>query len=268
MIERLAGKAAILERLILEVRYDYGYGYLDRTGKFINSIFRKCPEWTVNNPPTAQASSLISLSNGAIFSYTPLNYFLSLDRDIGKESLGKNDFDEFRDQIGILSKNINMEFGLENFTRVGFRILYAFSCNNMEEAVKWVDDLGLQKINSNLLEAFQGKTDRMGGDVVIKVSDRNIRLQFGTFQREIKVDLGQTTLSVVPHRLPKHQHEALLDIYKARNRIAKNPEFACTIDVDVFRENPIEMDAEHFIDSSDKLITDSLSLYAKKGKLK
>jgi hypothetical protein len=42
------GKNSILQKLIFEVRYEYGYAYLDKCGRIVNTITRAFPEWNVS----------------------------------------------------------------------------------------------------------------------------------------------------------------------------------------------------------------------------
>ncbi len=60
----IRGKDDILHKVVFEVRYRYGYTYLDRCGKTINVIMKEAPEWVVKaEQVNTQGVTLVSLAN-------------------------------------------------------------------------------------------------------------------------------------------------------------------------------------------------------------
>src|SRR5271157_1594197 len=95
--------------------------------------------------------------------FSALKYDLSLERRFGSEELlSQDDINEFRDQITLLNKIVSEELALKEFTRIGFRIWYAFSCKSVKEAVEWISGLGWLQVHNSLENAFEGKKERFG----------------------------------------------------------------------------------------------------------
>jgi len=70
----IKAKAAILHKIVFEVRYRYGYTYLDKCGKTINLIMRDAPEWIVRaDQPNPQLAPMVSSETVASFTSLPLN---------------------------------------------------------------------------------------------------------------------------------------------------------------------------------------------------
>ncbi|HEX9975356.1 MAG TPA: hypothetical protein VGD14_25110, partial [bacterium] len=119
-------KDSIIHKLVYEVRYKFGYTYFDRCGRTINRIMKEQPEWILfANEPNPQKAPLINTKNRSVFNFSALKYDLALEHEIGNEAaLTKNNIKEFQENADYLSKVINDELGLQEFTRIGFRIWY------------------------------------------------------------------------------------------------------------------------------------------------
>jgi len=82
----LAGKSSILQKIVFELRYRYGYTYLDKCGRVINLIQREIPEWVPQaDQVNPQNAPLVSLTNACLFNFSSHSLSFSLEKPLGKE---------------------------------------------------------------------------------------------------------------------------------------------------------------------------------------
>lgn len=253
-------KYSIFQKMAFEVRYRYGFTYLDKCGKTLNAIMRSHPEWVVKgDDPTPHSGKLISINNGCSLSFSAHSYNLILEMPTGGDPLSDKDVDIFVYQAEMLSQILNDYLGLEEFTRIGLRAWYLFRCQSKKEAQKWMDDLGIYSTSQKTLEAFGGSIDAASVVFVIDSQDRKYRLSVSVVEQQAQVDLGEEILSVRASTLSKDQNKFLLKQDQVRRRVRSNPEFAGLIDIDAFQDNPISIDPRDYIETSIKHFNEKLS---------
>jgi len=155
---RLKNKNSILQKLVFQIRYRFGFTYLDKCGRTINTIMRDLPEWIARGEATPNGTGLVSLRNGCLFNFSSSEYGLSLEKPSGETPLSDNDMKEFTEQVVSLSSLVNDQLGLREFTRIGFRAWYLFGCSSKEESEKWLNELGLYSINEKLVKLVSIKS--------------------------------------------------------------------------------------------------------------
>src|SRR5438552_2177385 len=82
-IRLIKGKEPLLRQLVFELRYRFGFSYLDRCGKILNRITREYPEWVVGNEISPQNAPLYSMRNNCRFNFSATRLDLNLDRTVG-----------------------------------------------------------------------------------------------------------------------------------------------------------------------------------------
>jgi hypothetical protein len=258
---RIKGKDGILHKLVYEVRYNNGFLYLDRCGLTAKRIMSTFPEWIVKSQDVSpQNAPLVSLANGAKFSFGALKYDLSMDQPMGREvALTENDVNGFITQADSVTRIVHEELELQEFTRVGFRMWYLFGGNSKEECEDWIDKLGIFKVEKSLTDAFSGNVQSQNHVVVLSGQDRNIRLAVNGVENLAQLDLGNEILSIQAHKLSQKQNAMLIKQNKVRQRLRVNPSFATMIDVDAFVEKPIDAVAGDYIQESFRQIQEGLS---------
>jgi len=245
------GKGGILQKLAYEVRYDFGFTYLDKCGRTINTILRDHPEWMIKaDTPNPQAGSLVSIDNGCSFVFSPYNYTFVLEMPAGGEPLSEKERSEFVDQVELLSVIVSDSLGLEAFTRIGMRAWYLFSFDKLSESTEWLTSLGFYSISPDLSKLFEATLDAASVVVLLSSKERQYRLSFSSVERQVQLDLGQEILSIRASTLSKDQDKFLLRQLETRRRIHANPQFAALLDIDAFQEDPISIDARDFIENS------------------
>ncbi len=107
----IKGQRGILQKIAFEVRYLYGFTYLDKCGKTVNTILRQHPEWMIKgDSPNPQDGRLVSMRNGCSFAFSPYSYNFGLDMPAGGEPLSDSDVAGFVDQTDLLSRIVNRLF--------------------------------------------------------------------------------------------------------------------------------------------------------------
>src|SRR5262245_50300341 len=114
------GKNSILQKLIFEVRYDYGYAYLDKCGRLINTITRVFQEWNVT-AINLNGATLVNIRDDSALAFSSKNFNFVLEQGPGDDSLTAAHLTNFAEQAETISPIIIEQLGLKDFTRIGFR---------------------------------------------------------------------------------------------------------------------------------------------------
>ncbi len=249
---QIKGKKAILQKVVFELRYNYGFTYLDRRGRTINAIMREQPEWVLkSDSPNPQTAGLVSIRNGCSFNFSSFKYDFSLEMPLGAEHpLSDNELKDFVEQADILSRIVQDHLGLKEFSRIGFRAWYLFGCRDKEEAEKWLCGLPCYSLSPQLSAAFGGQLESAGITAVIAGTDRKFRLAFNAIERHAQLDMGEGLLQVRASSLSKKQNKYLQKQELVKRRMRSNPEYAALIDIDAFQEEPGAIDPRDFIETS------------------
>ena len=247
----IKAKAAILHKIVFEVRYRYGYTYLDKCGKTINLIMRDAPEWIVRaDQPNPQLASMVSMRNGCEFHFSALKYGFGIEQPVGANPISDDDLKQFVEQVDLLCRIVHDQLGLKEFTRIGFRVWYLFACQDKAESESWLRGLNCFSIPDRISTAFEAEIEAATLAVVMKGQDRKYRVAFSGVERHAQVDLGQSILSVRASSLHENQDKFLREQLKTKKRLLQNPEFAAMIDIDAYQEDPPSTDPADFIQKS------------------
>lgn len=255
----IKGKKSILQRIVFELKYRYGFTYLDACGRTVNKIQKEYPEWILRgNEPNPQNAPLISMKNSCIFNFSALKLDLSLERPIGERSLLQEDLDEFIDQFESLSAIVIDQLGLEIFTRIGFRAWHIFPCESEQDSEQWLLNLGLYSISEKVHTGFGGQIESAGVSIIILGEDRKFRIAFNGVERQAQIDFGQGLLNIPSRSLHKGQKEFLKKQLAIRGRMRQNPGFAAMIDIDCFIDDPEIVNPAQFVRTSIDQYTNTL----------
>jgi hypothetical protein len=263
----IAGKHAEYHKLVYEVRYDFGYVYLDRCGITSNRIAQNYPNW-IFNPQGAnpQQAPLVHALSGIRLNLGPLKYDFSLDQRLNADAaITKSDVEDFIDQVEGLTAIIHDELELSKFRREGFRVWYIFPTASDEESRDWTNRLGSVSLGDRVTKAFSAKLESLGYTIVIESEERKFRISLNPVERTEQLDLGNESLRQLPRTLPKDQREHLLKQLGQKHRLLVSPGFAVMVDVDAYIEDPLAIDPRDFINESLKAIEDGLPRALVKG---
>jgi hypothetical protein len=249
---------SICHKVVYEVRYKYGFTYLDRCGSTVNEIMNRSDEWELAGvSPDPQNAPLISLRNGARFNFNTLKYDFALEQtqDADKD-IEKQDLHEFIQQVDLVSSIVNERLSLNDFERVGFRIWYLFASKSREDSEKWISRLlKTNDIDDSIAVALNGDVEAKSHVVVVASQDRKFRISITGVTTQTQLDLVGGRVRIRKSTLGREQDKFLKRELK---RAAKNPEFAVMFDIDSFVESPKDIDAKDFITESLKQIEEKV----------
>ena len=251
----IKNRRSICHKVVFEVRYKYGFTYLDRCGSTVTEIMRSTDgEWELSGyEPNPQNAPLISLRNGTRFNFSVLKYDFVLEQtqDADKD-IEENDLQEFIQQVDLVSSIVNERLSLKDFTRVGFKIWYLFDSKSREDSENWISQLlKTSDIDDSIADALNGDVEAKSHVVVVASQDRKFRISITGVTTQTQLDLVGGKIGIRKSNLSRGQDKYLKRELK---RAAKNPEFAVMLDIDTFVESPKDADAKDFITESLKQI--------------
>jgi hypothetical protein len=154
----IKGKTALLERVSFELKYRHGFAYLDKCGRTLNAITRERPQWALRGAaPNAQVTALANLENGCTLNFSSESVVSSIERPRGKGPLESAEITDFSEQADWISRIVIDQLGVNEFTRTGCRFWYLFACADLEEAERWILDLGFYSVPPTVCAAFKGQ---------------------------------------------------------------------------------------------------------------
>lgn len=246
----IKNRHSIRHKVVYEVRYKYGFTYLDRCGSTVNEIMKSAEEWELaGNDPNPQNAPLVSLRNGTRFNFSALKYDFALEQTAGADKdIEKQDIDEFIEQVDLVSSIVNERLSLKDFSRIGVRIWYLFASKTKEDSEKWISQLlKTSDIDNSIAGALNGDVEAKTHVVVVASQDRKFRISITGVESQTQLDLGGGVVSIRKSKLSRGQDKYL---QRELKRTAKNPEFAVMFDVDSFVEMPKGVEARDFITES------------------
>ena len=253
---KIRDQRAKYHKLVFEVRYDRGFLYLDRCGATANRIMATDPAWVIRGENVSpQGAPLVHAVTGTQLNFGVYKYDFSVDQPVGQEAaLTQADVTAFITQVASIGPILHEELTLTTLRRKGFRVFYVFPFTSEDESHDWLRTLSAVTVSPTVSREFEAELEKQSHVLVLKSADRKFRISISPVERRETLDLGSDVLRTLPRSLPQGQREAVIAQARARNRILANAEFAVMIDVDVFIDDPIEVDAQAFLTESLKLV--------------
>ena len=241
------GKPSNLYKLAFELRYRYGYSYLDRCGKTINAILHKFPEWVLKAEQAhPQSTALISIANQCWFNFSSLSMDFSIEQPATTE-LTRQEVEQFTSQVELLTAIVIDQLGLREFTRIGLRAWYLFPSPSKEDSEHWLQSLGIMTISESVTNAFEGQIEAVGISVVLAGTDRKYRIGLNGVEKSAMLDLGSQLMAPRTSTLPRDRDR--LPRGQSR-RLYSPPSFGVMLDIDSYQEDPVSIEPRNFVETS------------------
>lgn len=251
----MRGKPPILHRLVFELRYLYGFTFLDRCGKTMNAIMREAPEWLPRDQLSPQNSPLISVKNNCAFNFSSMKMDFGLEQPVEAE-IEPTDVSHFIEQVDLVSRIVIDQLGLKEFSRIGIRAWYLFRCQDKEESERWLKQLELFTISDRLNRAFGGEVESAGVSVIILGDDRKFRIALNGVEKGGQIDRGSEVVLINTRALSKNQDKVFKEQLRRKGSLRAMPTSAALVDIDAFQEDPISIDPRDFVQTSlDQFLT-------------
>ncbi len=216
--------------IIFELRYNYGYEYLDHTGKVINEIISR-PGWNVSKAYT-DSTSLFNTDKEIRFNFGPQK--LDLVQRVSEKNKELSPIDYIARLCDDLSLIIIKQFNLQQFLRIGFRVHQLFKADNLEQAKEYVKALKI--FTTNLPDEIIEEVS-----YTIVISEKEWKSRIAIAPTELMVEIDPATLKAAQmetHKLAKGQKEAFMQKMKAKKIIEALPLYAVLVDIDSYVEDP------------------------------
>jgi hypothetical protein len=240
------GKNSTLQKLIFEVRYQYGYAYLDKCGRIVNFITRDFPEWNVKGI-NLDSAALLNVRDDILLAFSPFKFDFTLEQEAGADPLTPDQLTNFAEQTHLISDVLIEQLGLTDFTRIGFRSFHWFACDSTNEALAWIGNLGFYSVSDWLEKAFGGQSEASSFIVIIPGEKWKYRIELSAMERQLRFGIDQQALNLPSHLLPKNQKQHLIKQMAMRKKLQANPSFAAVIDADLHQEFPKVIAPRDFI---------------------
>jgi hypothetical protein len=243
----IRGKPSILYKLVFELRYRYGYTYLDRCGKTINAIMRESPEWVLKSEQASpQGAALVSIANQCSFNFSSLKLDFSIEQPATGE-LTRPEVEQFSSQVDLLTALVIDQLGLREFTRIGLRAWYLFPGPSKEESETWIRNLSIFNVSEQFINSFEGQIEAMGLSLVLAGTDRKYRIGLNGVEKSAMIDLGSELMALRTSTLPRDRDR--LPRGNSR-RLYSPPSFGVMLDIDSYQEDPISVEPRDFVETS------------------
>lgn len=257
-VPTLGNRKGGITKLVYELRYRHGFEYLDRCGRTINDIQRDDPNWIVPDA-NPQGGSLINLDTSCSLNISALEFRLSIDQGASDPAVQTKSVEDVARHADFVYKTVREHYGLDEFTREGFRVWFIFGESTRKGAREFLKSLDLFVPSEKFTDAFGGEAESVKFAVTHELDDRKMTSSFASIERTSPFDIGGKRISVPPHMLHKDQQEAATRHWKRRKVQSDNPAFGVMVDMDFFQDYPKVVSPSNFIVSSYQLATDRLT---------
>jgi len=224
-------------KFVFELRYDYGYTYLDRCGATMNDILRSHPGWEQSGA-TPQQGTLKDAEREITFNFNTLK--LDLSQELTAKTTALVDIAEFAELASDLTSHVTARLEVqESVTRVGFRIWQLFgqyeTLDAAREAVLAMKLVSHQRFQ----EAGINGVREASCAVMVESESRWTRIAVTAVEQKVKLSTAILKQQQKPYKLPPDQRKrALLDRVKVDHAVKSFPPFAVLVDMDHYIEYP------------------------------
>lgn len=222
-----------LSSVILELRYEEGHLYWDKSGETLLDIQRKFPGWKWNGTSTELAKLKNFRRNmELVFNYSYIQF-------IQNEVENLNRFKETTEKITPI---IVEKFKLETFKRIGNRFQYILPLDNPEQGKKIVRNSPLIEIPGEKLALFGENSNATS--FVVHIEDKNLHY---------RIELVGIERVKIPENITIDQQF--------------NPKYGLRVDVDIAFINEVnisDFNCNDFIQKNKKFLENNLVKLIKK----
>ena len=234
-----------LDQVAFEIRYDFGYVFLDRCGQILVDIERTCEGWAaVDAKPTGGKLEWLDRSFNVNFDALHYNF-------VAGEAY-KPQIDDIADEASKIWKIVSANLGLTNFIRIGCRFFYFLPTNSIEESEKLIVNSSLNiKFPESISTKYKTKARQVV--VVLEENDMEYRIELSGIRRVSKIDPSR--LIQDPRLLSSSQKKARMDLLKKISEYEADPMYAAQLDVDCFMFEPKNFSVKEYILDQNQIVT-------------
>lgn len=225
-----------LEKVVIEIRFNKGFRYLDNRGKVINELIESDPQLVLESV-SEQGARLIHGGKRAlaiVFSSTQANIVEEFPKSLVE-------FGVFADKaFEILNRN----FGIDAYIRTGNRFIHVLPLKDNSEGVKFLEDWNFPVFSSKEASFFGKDLATTNSFSEMRIENEHVGRSFriGIINRNFIMDVP-AFMKVAPMNVPSPASIIL------------------NLDVDVYTKRVVEIGsfkASEFIKSNHRMIEENL----------
>lgn len=242
-IHLIAGKEPLRKSIYCHIEYDRGELYFDRAGRLFRRWDQVSPGWEAPTVSGGQVTA-VHLNNEWVGEFRPNGASISLNMVGTDRVIDDAQLKAFAVGSAALFGELVDEFELPRFTLLGYRELYHFPAESVEDSSKWVRRLGLCPIPPAVLAAFGPNYHAQTSALVLFSDDCRYRIEVQSLEGGAKLRFGTADISFresVAKRLGKG---GLLAKLKSDRSRQLNPMHIGQVDLEAFLWNGVETDYE------------------------
>lgn len=197
-----------LQSATLEVRFDPSYALWDKIGQYWGSLTAKWPKLTL-------------IEGGPLITHFAMDRSYEVVIELDKLRIVTHQSDtSLKDFIKLAHDVINLaqeSFGISNYTRIGFRVVYFNKYETKEKAAADLLKLGLIKEIKNKQFNIDGKTLNPECIFNWEDSDLGVRIHLAAITRTINANAPFGITEIEPIKIEKKGIQADIDYYTVKN---------------------------------------------------
>lgn len=237
-------KNRILYRMAFEIKYEYGYKYLDHCGSALNKLLEVLPAWSIPKADPDQ-TLLVKPEFNMKLAFNS-NRFI-LDQIISTAYPQIKAEDGFFNTLEIASEIILNLFEITILSRVGYRMWTMFESSSEKETLEMLKKIKLFHIDKTNLPQGTLKSYNLG--FTMDRGKYQINFKLGGGEQDIKIDRATLeAASSSPKEMSISQKKILINKLKAQKRIKQFPQYFLMVDTDYIIEDPILYEGYEFKD--------------------
>lgn len=260
MINRdLISNEVSLHKIVFEVKFKYGYQYLDKCGRIMNSLFKNDSGWQKHKPNIDPQRATIRHEIGIDLLLNADYANFSYAREFGAEQI---DIDKY---LEIIQDNLvlfydELEIQSDGISRMGFRSMYLYPVKNREDALQLLEDNEVVKIKPNLANCVNGELESASFVFNIDGQDRNYSIRLNIAEVQLP---NWAPLLLDDHSKKKGKDKTELLKKIKQDQLKKDfPELSLMIDIDTSIDNLVDYEdiqinefvKENLLTNKDKFI--------------
>ncbi len=225
----------IIHRYVYELRYEFGQIYYDRSGRVAKQLLREMDDWNFDTID-GQRCAMSNRETNLLFNFGSEKLDLSQTQNADVDTLMPvGDFSKLAENA---TKPVVESFGLELFSRIGFRVWNLYPTATRDEAENLIRKLKLFGVATQTSDLIQKATE-VSHRLVTDRGTHMLRIAIAPFEQNIQLSPSILQAAKTKARdLPRNQKQALIEQLKAEKRIAHYPQLGVMLDIDAYLEDP------------------------------
>ncbi|OWK45826.1 hypothetical protein [Fimbriiglobus ruber] len=241
-IHLIKGKEPLLKQIICAVEYDTGELYFDRMGRISRTLAERETGWWRNGNVGLAATTLLNPEEELRLDVSSSRTVITSDLRTQPRVIEAEDVTRFAAEAQAAISIVTDELEIESFQRVGYRELYHFESESVEESERWVQSLGLMTASDALYKKFGPQHYAMNWSLVLIGDECRYRLSLSGTERVASIPVGDAEVNFRESGAKHLKRDDLLRTLKLDRARAVTPEVYSLLDVDAFLWDQIDTD--------------------------